>query len=77
VEDLWPEKDVDKNELNPIVSEYACKNPEELFAEAFSFSLVGKKLPKSVGKLLDKTLSYAKDRIKKIEEPENKDDSED
>lgn len=63
--DLWPTRTIDVNELEPLVSEYATKNVEELFAEAFAFHMVKKKLPKSVGSLLENSLSYASEVAKK------------
>jgi uncharacterized protein (DUF2132 family) len=66
LEDLWPQRDIDVNDLNPIVSEYAGTNVEELFAEAYSFYMTKKKLPKSVVALLEKSLSVAKTMVKHI-----------
>jgi len=57
---IWPVRGVPMKDLAPIVTEYATKNFKELIAESFAFRMVGKKLPKSVDALLDKTLSYAK-----------------
>ncbi|QRE00073.1 hypothetical protein [Burkholderia phage BCSR5] len=56
---LWPKR-VTNKELAPVISEYACKNYKETIAEAFSYHLTGKKLPKEVVKLLEKSLSYTK-----------------
>lgn len=56
IEEYWPSY-VEFSEKNVIVSEYAQKSPEEFFAEAFSFNFVGKKLPKDVKDLLNKSLS--------------------
>jgi hypothetical protein len=63
--DLWPSRELDVSDLKPIVSEYATKNVEELFAESFAFYMTKKKLPKNIEKLLENTLSYAKDMAKK------------
>lgn len=41
------------------ISEYAAKSPTELFCEAFAFYMTGKKLPKEIKKLLEKTLQEA------------------
>lgn len=38
----------------------ATKNVHELIAEAVSFRMTGKKLPKAVDALVDKTFSYAR-----------------
>lgn len=64
--DLWPDRTIDVNDLDPLVSEYACKDVEELFAEAFAFYMVKKKLPKSVKILLEKSLAYAKNIAKQM-----------
>lgn len=40
----------------PILNEYALKNYEELFAEAFAFHIGGIKLPSSIQKLMEKTV---------------------
>jgi hypothetical protein len=57
---VWPIRGVSKKDLAPVISEYACKNYRETFAEAFAYRMVGKKLPKSVESLLDRSISYAK-----------------
>ncbi len=53
----WPTY-VQYSERNVMVSEYARKSPEELFAEAFAFKFTGKSLPKHIDKLM--TMSLAK-----------------
>lgn len=60
VKELWPDISISRKDLNPIISEYACKNYKETFAEALSFHLSGFKLPKPVTSLVLKTLSYIK-----------------
>jgi hypothetical protein len=60
IKGVWPVRGFSKKDLAPVVSEYACKNYKELFAESFAFRMVGKKLSKAVDSLLDKSLSYAK-----------------
>jgi len=60
IRNVWPTRGVSRKDLAPIVTEYATKNVKELFAEAFAFHMVGKKLPKDVQALLEKSLSYAK-----------------
>lgn len=56
ISSYWPSF-VEFSEKNFIISEYAATEVEEFFAEAFSFALTGKKLPKDVKKLLDKSLN--------------------
>lgn len=57
IEELWPTSSIDTSKLDPIVSEYATKNVEELFAEAFTCYVAKKKLPKKVESLLEASLS--------------------
>ncbi|BAG41696.1 hypothetical protein [Ralstonia phage phiRSL1] len=57
---VWPARGVQKKDLEPLVSEYACKNYKELIAESMAFKLTGKKLPKAVEALLERSLSYAR-----------------
>jgi hypothetical protein len=74
IEGLWPDKDIDVNELKPIVSDYACRNVEELFAESFAFHMTGKKLPKSIRALMEKSLSFAKNVSNKLEDVEEEEE---
>lgn len=56
---IWPTTaSVSNNES--LVSEYATTSVHELFAEAYAFYTTGKVLPKTVQKLLDKSLKAAK-----------------
>lgn len=64
IRELWPQRTIQIKELKPSVSEYATTKVEELIAEAISFYLTGKKLPASLTKLTEKTLSYIKTQIK-------------
>jgi hypothetical protein len=41
IQEYWPTHIVDTHDLKPIVSEYACVNTEELFAESFAFYAQG------------------------------------
>jgi len=59
VEEYWPTA-VELSEKQVLLTDYAKKSPEELFAEAFSLSFVGNKLPGKVADLLDKTLRSLK-----------------
>jgi hypothetical protein len=68
IKDLWPTKSLSQKDLNPLVSEYATKNVRELIAESFSFYVIGKKLPKDVVKLVERSISYAKTKIEKEKE---------
>lgn len=69
---LWPDSDVDSSELAPIVSEYATKNVEELFAESFAYHCTAQKLPSKISDLLEKTLERVEvaEKKSKKEEPE-------
>jgi hypothetical protein len=55
IEEYWPTSSLDFSEKEIIVSDYARKNPEELFAEASAFNFLGRPLPKKVQTLLDRT----------------------
>lgn len=54
--EVWPKHALRAKDLEPVISEYATKNYKETVAESLSFHWIGKKLPKSVDKLIDKTL---------------------
>lgn len=60
IKGVWPIRGVSKKDLAPVISEYSCKGWRETFAEAVAFRLTGKKLPKAVESLLDRTFSYAR-----------------
>lgn len=57
LEKLWPSSSIDVSKLDPLVSEYALKSVEELFAESFALYATGVKLPERVTKLLERSLS--------------------
>lgn len=55
VESMWPTAtQVGKPEI--YLTEYATTKPEELFAEAFSYYMTGKKLPKDLNHLIEKSI---------------------
>jgi hypothetical protein len=54
---IWPKKPLDLSDIKPLVSEYGMKSPEELWAESYCFYMMGEKLPKSITKLVVKTLN--------------------
>lgn len=60
VQGLWPKRAIPHKELEPVVSEYATRSYRELVAESISFYLVGKKLPKEVTALVERSLTYAR-----------------
>ncbi len=68
ITDLWPTKSLSQKDLKPLVTEYATKNVRELIAESFAHHVVGKKLPKDVTKLIERTIAYAKAKIEKEKE---------
>lgn len=57
---VWPRVDIHSKSLKPLVTEYACKNYRELFAEAFAFYLLGKELPKRVQALMEESIGKAR-----------------
>ncbi len=61
---LWPRHTIKKKDLQPEISEYACKNYKETIAEAVSFYLTGRKLPKHVTKLVERTFAYVKTQLR-------------
>jgi hypothetical protein len=56
---LWPTIPVQSKKLSPLVTEYACKNVRELFAESFAFYMLGSKLPNSISSLMERSLQEA------------------
>ena len=59
---IWPKHSIEtEQEIDPLVSEYATKARAELFAESWAFYFTGTKLPAAVTKLLEKTISIARD----------------
>ena len=61
LKDYWPDSSIDLQRKQVVVSEYAMTAPDEFFADAYSFYVTeAKALPKSVTKLLVKTLAAVK-----------------
>lgn len=57
---LWPSDAISlTTEKDTGISLYSLKSPIELFCESFAFYMTGKSLPKSVKKLMSKTLDQA------------------
>lgn len=61
---VWPSRGVNSSKLCPAITEYACKNPKELFAETFAFVLSGRKVPKELDQLMAKSLRYIRTQLK-------------
>jgi len=60
IEALWPKRNLLKKDLKPVVSEYACKNYHELWAEAFSLHYAKiQKVPQGIVELMEKTIQHA------------------
>ena len=57
LDDYWPVTALDFSQKELVISDYSRKSPEEFFAEAYSFSLLGRPLAKKVDSLLIYTLS--------------------
>lgn len=64
LEKYWPNVEVDTHDLKPVISEYATKNVEELFAETFAFYAQGKKLPEKFQDLMEESLSIARAELR-------------
>jgi hypothetical protein len=62
---VWPTRGVSKKDMAPVVSDYSLKAWYELFAESVAFRLSGKKLPKEVEALVDRTFSFARSNHEK------------
>lgn len=75
ISEYWPEL-VNLQNLTPIISEYATKNPEELFAETIGFIFTKKEVPASLTKLWNKTYD-ALPKDGKVAKTSTKDDDED
>lgn len=61
LKDYWPKTPIDLQRKQVVVSEYAMTAPDEFFADAYAFYVTqDKKLPKSVNKLMQKTLNAVK-----------------
>ena len=63
----WP-KSCQTSEFEIPVTEYGTKNPDELFAEAFTFWLFGNKLNERVDTLMTKTIGATKLSAVKVEQ---------
>jgi hypothetical protein len=66
IEKLWPTDHLDISKLDPLVSEYALKNVEELWAESFALYANKTKLPQKVVTLLEHSLSVIRDNASKL-----------
>jgi len=58
IKEYWPRQPMDLPDIETPIGEYAGKNVEEFFAEAFRIHLIGKGLPSHLEKLIKTTLSY-------------------
>ncbi len=56
LESIWPSM-IDLSLKDMAVSEYAEKSPEEFFAESFAYWFMGRKLPKGISALMERTLT--------------------
>lgn len=65
IKELWPDHLIDSHDLKPIISTYATKSVEELFAETFAFYCQKKKIPRSLEELIERSITIAKTEIKK------------
>lgn len=62
IKEMWPTQ-VSQKELAPVVSQYATTKWTELFAEAFAFYITGIALPKEVTRLIERSISYGRNRL--------------
>jgi hypothetical protein len=61
---MWPTIKVLKTDYEYPITEYAMTKPEEFFAEAFAFAMVGKLVPKRIAALMSSTLQRVAGRSK-------------
>jgi len=54
---FWPRLDIEESKFKMMVSDYAQKNSREHFCECFAMHMIGEKIPKSLQKLMEKTLT--------------------
>lgn len=60
IKKLWPKDGLSlTREKDTGITSYAATAPKELFCESFAFYMTGKKLPKNIKKLMEKTLTKA------------------
>lgn len=52
IDQYWPTA-IELGEKQMLLTKYAEKSPEELWAETYALKFIGKKLPKAIGDLLD------------------------
>ncbi len=58
IKKMWPKDGLSlTNEKDTGITTYSATAPKELFCEAFAFHMTGKKLPKNIKKLMEKTLT--------------------
>lgn len=83
LKELLPRVDIFvKKNPKPLVTGYATENVRELFAEAFAFYVQGKKLPKSVQALMERSVQAAIKSCKRLQaeggfQPKGKGEDED
>lgn len=56
IAEYWP-TNIEMSEKEVSISDYALKSPEEFFAEAVSFKFLGRRIPKKIEELYEKTMS--------------------
>lgn len=57
---IWPTDPIELSSKAVLVTDYANKSPEELFAEVMAYHMIGDKIPKTLKALLMDTLKAAK-----------------
>ncbi len=65
--DLFPTARLFHSQVEPLVSEYGSKNPEEFWAESFSYYMTGKSLPIQVKKLVIRTIKKISGKKEEIQ----------
>jgi acylphosphatase len=57
IEQYWPVTSLDFSSKEIAITDYARKNPDEMWAESYAFNFLNRPLPKKVQALVDSTLS--------------------
>ena len=65
---IWPTRTISHKELEPVISEYACKSYKETLAETFALMYTKRNreaLPDTAIRLMEKSISFAKTQREK------------
>lgn len=60
IQAIWPKNAIELPQHQILVSDYANKNPDEFWCEAFSYWFIGKQIPKDLENAVLKTIAACK-----------------